>query len=59
MTVLDLVKTYNLGDYSKHYHNVYGNCIDTKYPIDTLATMEVKDVYINLKTHEATITIIE
>lgn len=59
MTVLELVKTYQLGDFSKNYHNVYGNCVDLKYPIDKLITMEVKDVYINLKSHEARITIID
>lgn len=59
MTVLEVIKMYHLEDYPKHYKNIYGWDIDLKYPIDTLAKMEVKDIYINLKTNEATITIID
>lgn len=58
MTVLEVVKTYRIGDFAKDYKNVYGNCVNTKYPIDTLAKMEVKDVYINLIGKSATITVL-
>ena len=59
MTVIEVIKEYNLEDYPKHYKNLYGNDIDLKYPLDTLAKMEVKSVYINLRTEEAEITIID
>lgn len=59
MTVIEVIKEYNLEDYPKHYKNPYGNYIDLKYPLDTLAKMEVKDIYINLRTKEAEITIID
>lgn len=59
MTVIEVIKQYHLEDYPKHYKNQYGNDVDLKYPIDTLAKIEVKSVYINLRTQEATITIID
>ena len=59
MTVIEVIKAYNLEDHSKSYKNVYGNNIDLKYPLDTLAKMEVKDIYINLRTEETIITIID
>ena len=60
MTVFEAVTAvYHLADFQKTYKNVYGNCVDLKYPLDTLAKMEVKDIYINLKEHTATITIID
>lgn len=58
MTVLEVVKTYRLGDFSKNYKDVCGCSINLKYPIDTLANMEVKDVYINLIGETATITVL-
>lgn len=58
MTVLEVVKTYHIEDFEKDYKNVYGNCINTKYPLDKLAKMDVKDVYINLMIKTATITVL-
>ena len=59
MTVIEAVKAYHLEDFPKHYENVHGWDIDLKYPLDTLAKMEVKSLYINLRTQEATITLID
>ena len=59
MTVLEVIKMYRLEDYPKRYKNTYGNRIDLKYPLDILATMEVKDIYINLRTETAEITILD
>ena len=59
MTVIEVIKAYHLEDFPKHYKNLYGNDIDLKYPLDTLAKMEVKEIYINLRTQEATITLID
>lgn len=59
MTVIEVIKAYHLEDHAKSYKNIYGNNIDLKYPIDTLAKMEVKDIYINLRTEETVITIID
>ena len=60
MTVIEAVTSvYHLSDFKKTYKNVYGNCVDLKYPLDTLGKMEVKDIYINLKEKSATITIID
>jgi hypothetical protein len=58
MTVIEAIKEYKLEDHTKSYRNLYGNNIDLKYPLDTLAKMEVKDIYINLITEQTTITII-
>lgn len=59
MTVIEVINAYHLEDFPKHYKNVHGWNIDLKYPLDTLAKMEVKSIYINLRTEEAEITIID
>ena len=60
MTVIEAVcNVFFLGDYDKTYTDTGGNCVDLKYPLDTLGNMEVKSIYINLKEQAATITIIE
>ena len=60
MTVIEAVTTvYHLADFKKTYKDVYGTCVDLKYPLDILGKMEVKDIYINLKEKTATITIID
>lgn len=59
MTVIEVVKAMQLADYAKAYKDVYGQCVDLKYPLDKLKDMEVKDLYINLKQKTATITIID
>lgn len=57
MTVIEVVKKYDLGDYSKHYKNLLGNSRDTAFPITELKDMEVKSIDINFPTQEATITL--
>lgn len=59
MNLIEVIKMYHLEDFQKQYKNPYGNDISIKYPLDTLAKMEVKDMYINLKMNTATITIID
>ena len=59
MTVLELVEKYGLQDYAKTYESVYGNTVDTKYPLEQLTKMQVKDVSINFMVKKATITILE
>lgn len=58
MTVLETIQKYGLEDYSKEYHNQYGNSVNL-INLKKLAAMEVKGIYINFPTQEATITIIE
>ena len=58
MTVLEVVRKYGLGDFTKTYHNQYGNQCNLMN-LDKLMHMEVKGVNINFPTQEATITIIE
>jgi hypothetical protein len=58
MTVLEVVRTYNLELYAKHYKNVLGNSRDVAFPLAELTNMEVKSVSINFPTNEATITLL-
>ena len=58
MTVIEVVKKYELEDYEKHYKNQYGNARDL-IPIDKLMHMKVKGISINFPTQEVTITFIE
>lgn len=58
MTVLEIIKKYELEDYDKSYKNVYGNSCNL-INLDELKEIEVKDIYINLRTNTATITIFE
>jgi len=57
MTVLELINKYDLGDFDKHYKNLYGNLRDTAFSLEELKQIEVKAVSINFPTMEATITL--
>lgn len=57
MTVLELVRTYGLEDFSKHYKNVLGISRDTAFIITELKDMKVKSVSIDFLAREANITL--
>lgn len=59
MTVIEVIKQCHLEDFSKSYKSLYGTSLDLKYPLDTLAKMEVKDVYINFPQNTASIVLID
>lgn len=57
MTVIEVVKKYELGEYKKSYKNCLGGDVSVSFNLEELAQMEVKGVYVNFPTDEAIITI--
>lgn len=58
MKVLELIREYDLGTYSKSYKNLNGMNCNVSIPIPELCEMEVKAVSINFPTKEVTITVV-
>lgn len=56
MTVIEIIKKYELEDYSKTYKNAYG-VTRNFVPLDKLAATEVKDISINFPEKEVVITL--
>ena len=56
MTVLEVVKKYDLANFSKHYENIFGEDRDL-LPINDLMNMEVKSISLNFFIRTATIII--
>lgn len=58
MTVLEIIKKYNLEDFEKDYNNQYGNFCNL-IKLEDLKNMEVKGININFPTNHVQITIIQ
>ena len=58
MTVIEVVRKYELELFRKEYKNQYGNPCNL-INLDELKDMEVKGVDINFPTNQVTITIIK
>lgn len=57
MTVLEAVRKYDLGDFNKHYRDVYGNS-QNLLNLEDLMSRQVKSVSFNLIEKTAVITIL-
>lgn len=58
MTVLEVVKKYNIEDFEKTYNNQYGNSCNLM-KLDELMNMEVKSINIHFPTKAVKITVIQ
>lgn len=57
MTVLEIIKKFELEDFDKYYKNAFGEPRDLAFKFEELKNMEVKGVDINFPTGEVTITL--